>query len=142
MLSYQEQVLEKEKNSLNKLNSAKNVVEIKLINLKNEKEERYKEFKQRSAQNVSALELRGYNYFNQTIEKQIKQLEKDLQVAKVAAENQRKIVVVASQNVKKLSKLEEKQLEEYNYNLIKKENDTISEFVSSSVVRNGETQLI
>lgn len=135
MLSYEEQMLEKEKNSLTQLNSIKNNIEERLQNLKKEKQNKYESYQQQGSIGLTALELRSYNFFCENINKQIKQMEKDLLVAKVAAENQRKVVVVASQKVEKLVKLEEKQKEEYDYSMLKKEEEVIAEFVSTEVIR-------
>lgn len=135
MLSYEEQMLEKEKNSLTQLNATKAELEKRLQNLRQEKQNKYESFLEQGSIGLTAMELRSYNFFCENINRQIKQLEKDLVVARTAAENQRKVVVVASQKVEKLVKLEEKQREEYDYTMMKKEEEVIAEFVSTEIIR-------
>ena len=52
-------------------------------------------------------------------------------------EKQRHVVTEASQEVKKLEKLKEKQMEEYRHEEAKEQQDLIIEHVAGTFVRNG-----
>jgi len=67
----------------------------------------------------------------------LEEIETELTRTQARAEKQRRVVTEASQEVKKLEKLKEKQMEEYRHEEAKEQQDLIIEHVAGTFVRNG-----
>ena len=67
----------------------------------------------------------------------LEEIETELARTQARAEKQRHVVTEASQEVKKLEKLKEKQMEEYRHEEAKEQQDLIIEHVAGTFVRNG-----
>ena len=65
------------------------------------------------------------------------EIETELARTQARVEKQRHVVKEASQEVKKLEKLKEKQMEEYRHEEAKEQQDLIIEHVAGTFVRNG-----
>ena len=73
----------------------------------------------------------SYESQRTNIRRQIEQLKKEQALAKLEVKRQVQVVVQATQEVSKLDKLQDKQLEEYRKMVMKAEELEIEEFVSS-----------
>ena len=135
MLNFREQLLEKEKNSLNQLLIQKNTLDQHILDIKEQLEQAATQLEQKTREGTVITELRLLTFTLENGKKQLKQLHKDQMLLNSTVELQRKSVVQASQQVTKLEKLKEKQWEEYQYALAKAEEAFISEHVASTLVR-------
>ena len=137
MLAYQEQNLEKEKGVLGRVTAERDRLE---------EDKRDKELKihhiqddigQRQMQGTTVFILKGCYSILEGTRIQLEEIETELARAQARVEKQRRIVTEASQEVKKLEKLKEKQLEEYRHDEAKEQQDLIIEHVAGAFVRNG-----
>jgi len=134
MLAYQEQNLEKEKGILARIMAERD----KLEEDRRDKELRIRHIQedigQRQIQGTTVFILKGcYS----VLEGVRIRLETELTRTQARAEKQRRVVTEASQEVKKLEKLKEKQMEEYRHEEAKEQQDLIIEHVAGTFVRNG-----
>lgn len=136
MLSYERQMLDKEKNILITLTAKRNDIEAKIVALDLDMKKRYVEYQEKSKVSISVMEIQSYNFFKNNTTKHMKFINQELLVANASVESQRKIVILASQNVEKIVKIEDNQREEYDYNMRKYEAGIIEEIISSDIVRN------
>ena len=137
MLAYQEQNLEKEKGVLGRVTAERDRLE---------EDKRDKELKihhiqedigQRQMQGTTVFILKGCYSILEGTRIQLEEIETELARAQARVEKQRRIVTEASQEVKKLEKLKEKQLEEYRHDEAKEQQHLIIEHVAGAFVRNG-----
>ena len=138
MLSYERQMLDKEKNMLITLVAKRDGIEAKIAELELDMENRYKEYLKKSQESIILLDIQSYTFFKDNTMKHLKFMKQELLVANTSVEGQRKIVILASQNVEKIVKLEENQKEEYDYNMRKYETGIIEEMISSDIARKTE----
>lgn len=132
---YKEQVFDEEKNRLAQLRMQLRAVEERIDALRRAFDRLAREMQQRQSSGVTILELRAYEMQRENIRAQLETLARERQKAEQAVQRQVQVVVAASQEVSGLEKLEEKQVEEYNY-LLNKENElVISEFISQKLAR-------
>ena len=92
--------------------------------------QRMDELNQRQKTGISAAELSGYRFFQENIQKQIADLNKRLRELQVQLDAQIEIVMKASQELKSIDKLEEKQREEYQQEVARAESEEIAEFIT------------
>lgn len=138
MRDYKEQILDREKNTLQILRSQKDAIDRRIQNLEAEAIRLEQEAHEKSAKGIGALQLRCYSFQQENIRMLIKQLRKEQQAMEAAVERQLQVVVAITQEISGLDKLEEKQLEEYNYALAKADEEFIAELVSSDFIRKKE----
>lgn len=131
MLHYKDALLEKEKNALMQLRAKQMAIEAEIAQDENQLSELERGMKERVAKGTTAMELRTFEFHSKNARSLIKQLEGEVDELAHDIEKQRKVVVSLSQEVSGLEKLEEKQLEEYNYDVQKEEQVRIIEIVSS-----------
>lgn len=86
---------------------------------------------QEQERGITAFQLLSYESQRTNIRRQIEQLKKEQALAKLEVKRQVQVVVQATQEVSKLDKLQDKQLEEYKKMVMKAEELEIEEFVSS-----------
>ena len=79
-----------------------------------------------------------YEYEKDSIRNQLKQLRIEQKRAEIEVDRQVKVVVAASQEVAGLDKLKEKQLEEYQHQVAKADEDFISEYISGKLIRQAQ----
>lgn len=139
MLDYKDQILDKEKNSLMQLRSQINIVVEKILGLEREFDKVNAELQRKSAKGITALEIKCYDFQLENIRYQTKQLKNEKKALELAEERQLRVVIAASQEVSGLDKLQEKQLEQYNYDVAKAEEMFISEIVTSNIIRQNRT---
>ena len=87
--------------------------------------------RQEQERGITAFQLLSYESQRTNIRRQIEQLKKEQALAKLEVKRQVQVVVQATQEVSKLDKLQDKQLEEYRKMVMKAEELEIEEFVSS-----------
>ena len=137
-LDYREQILTEEKNTLASLQGRQNVIEQKICFLEGEFQRISQEMAQEQLAGIPVFRLIAYDGQRTNIRRQLEQLHIDLAEAEKEVSQQIDVVVEASQEVSKLDKLREKQLEEYNKAIAAAEELVIEEFVSAQMARQEE----
>lgn len=138
LLDYKDQVLETEKNTLRQLHQKKYEIDSSIENLEKLFAETDRKQKEKEAAGIFVGQLRVYEYEKDSIRRQLKQLRAEQRRAELEVERQVKVVVAASQEVTGLDKLKEKQLEEYQHQLAKADEDFISEYISGKLIRQAQ----
>ena len=134
MLSYKEQLLEKEKNALMQLRSEKNQITEHIALLEAQFDQINKELLEKTRESVDAEKIKGHRFQLDNTRHQLRQLRIELQQIEAAIERQLRVVVSITQEVEGMEKLREKQQEEYNYNLAKSEELMVAELVNTQRV--------
>lgn len=134
MLSYKEQLLEKEKNALMQLRSEKNQITEHIALLEAQFDQINKELLEKTRESVDAEKIKGHRFQLDNTRHQLRQLRIELQQVEAAIERQLRVVVSITQEVEGMEKLREKQQEEYNYNLAKSEELMVAELVNTQRV--------
>lgn len=135
VLDYKDQVLEKEKNTLAQFHFQKKQVDNRIEALKQEFDTVNQRFVKETAEGISVIQIKSFEFQLQNIRYQIKQFEVEQRALAAAIEKQLQVVVAASQEVSGLDKLEEKQRMEYNMEQAKGHEAQIAEFVTSRLIR-------
>ena len=128
MLDYKDQLLDEEKNKLALLRKKKQEIDDHIESLLRELDKISVTMRQEQERGITAFQLLSYRT---NIRRQIEQLKKEQALAKLEVKRQVQVVVQATQEVSKLDKLQDKQLEEYRKMVMKAEELEIEEFVSS-----------
>lgn len=135
---YKQQVLDREKNDLAHLRRQQQ----QYIDEKNSLEEKLRrsneEFCVKSAQGMTVMQVTTFKGYHHSLSQQIKELEASIEKMEVKVQKQLGVVIEATKEVSSLDKLEEKQLEEYNFKAAKAEELFISEYVTNSTYKNEE----
>jgi flagellar export protein FliJ len=127
--SYKTQVLEREKDLLaylrrhQQLLTEEKAENIRQLTLSND------EFNSLSSKGLSVNHLQLFKGFHKSLSDKITELEESIKKAEFKVQQQVRVVVEATKEVKTLEKLEEKQLEEYIFKAAKEEEKFIDEFV-------------
>lgn len=135
VLDYKDQVLEKEKNHLADLHAKKARVDQCIEDFQAEFEAVNQRFMKETAQGISVIQIKTFEFQLQSIRHQLKQLQIEQNALLQTIEKQIQVVIEASQEVTGLDKLEEKQRIEYNIEQAKGNEAQIAEFVSSRFIR-------
>lgn len=132
---YKQQVLDREKNDLAHLRKQqqqymdeKNALEYKLRASNSE-------FVERSAAGMSVLQVTMFKGYHKSLSEQIRELEESIARMEEKVQDQLNVVIEATKEVSSLEKLEEKQLEEYNFKAAKADEQFIAEYVTNSTYR-------
>lgn len=131
MLDYKDQLLDEEKNKLALLRQKKQEIDDHIESLLRELDKISVTMRQEQERGITAFQLLSYESQRTNIRRQIEQLKKEQALAKLEVKRQVQAVVQATQEVSKLDKLQDKQLEEYKKMVMKAEELEIEEFVSS-----------
>ena len=131
MLDYKDQLLDEEKNKLALLRKKKQEIDDHIESLQRELDKISVTMRQEQERGITAFQLLSYESQRTNIRRQIEQLKKEQALAKLEVKRQVQVVVQATQEVSKLDKLQDKQLEEYRKMVMKAEELEIEEFVSS-----------
>lgn len=129
---YKEQVLNEQKNNLSLLHRQKNELLEKIEYYKEYIAKTKVEMQERQAKGITVQELSTYNFTIEHTRIQIYQLMNDIVDIDVAIAKQTAVVLDASKEVKGLDKLHEHQKEDYDKQVLKNEEDIISEHISIS----------
>ena len=129
---YKQQVLDREKHDLAHLRRQQQ----QYIDEKTSLEEKLRisnsEFCKKSAQGMTIMQVTTFKGYHQSLSEQIKELEKSIESMEVKVQKQLGVVIEATKEVSSLEKLEEKQLEEYNFRVAKADEQFIEEYVNNS----------
>ena len=131
MLDYKDQLLDEEKNKLALLRKKKQEIDDHIESLLRELDKISVTMRQEQERGITAFQLLSYESQRTNIRRQIEQLKKEQALAKLEVKRQVQVVVQATQEVSKLDKLQDKQLEVYRKMVMKAEELEIEEFVSS-----------
>lgn len=130
MQRYKQQILDKEKALLAALQNKRDRIQNQITGLEAFLVEQSHELQARQAKGMNAAELAGHNFIVQNTRTRLEDLRLELLNAEKELEEQRKIVMQASQEVKSIDKLEEKQLEEYQLEASRAENEERMEMLT------------
>ena len=135
MMNYEEQILEREKGVMGRLIAEHEEIAARQQEIICPLEKIHGEMDVEIRRGTTVYQINAYTAMIRTGKFQLEQLKKQLLIKKAEIERQRQTVTEASQEVKKLEKLREKQLEEYHHSEKKEEEEMISEHVSGSFIR-------
>ena len=137
MLDYQVQNLDKEKGAMGRLTAEKDRLEQKITETQAANARIRREMERQEQAGTTVFFLKGCYSVLESGRRQLKTLEEQLAAVTAQLEQQRRVVLTASQEVKKLEKLKETQLEEYRRKEAKEQQETIGEYVAETFVKNG-----
>lgn len=130
MQRYKKQILDKEKGVLAALQRKRAEIEQQILELQQFEAKQNAELHQKQKQGMSSAQLAGYRFFCENIRMQIEDLNHQMEQLQKQVDAQIQIVTKASQELKSIDKLEEKQLEEYRLEVMRAENEEITEFIT------------
>lgn len=139
MLGYQSQILEEEKGTLGRLTAERDELETRKSELENKLAAVRADMSRQEAAGTTVFVLRSYCSILDSGRKQLEELTEVLLSVKRRLEKQRQAVTRASQEVKKLEKLRENQLEDYHRREAKEQQEIISEHVANAYIRRGDS---
>lgn len=132
---YKQQVLDREKNDLAHLRRQQQQYIDEKKNLEEKLKLSNEEFCQKSMQGMSVMQVTTFKGYHHSLSRQIKELELSIENMETKVQKQLSVVIEATKEVSSLEKLEDKQLEEYNFKAAKAEEQFISEYVTNSAYR-------
>ena len=136
ILVYKDSILDKEKNALGEIRQEKSQKEIQIRELEERLRGVFLEKDECILNGGSPMEMLNYKVFIDTLKIKIQEAKNELLEIEDREWEQTMVVAEASKDVKRYENLKEKKLEEYRLYLTKKEQEEISEFVSSSYAKN------
>lgn len=129
---YNDQILETEKNTLGALRKELSDLEKQQLEVQRELEATQQAKTEKCIKGTTPLELTIIQRYISELQLQVHTLADLIGKKRLDVENQLQRVVVANQEVSKLDKLEQRQLEEYREKEKKEEEAFIEEFVSNT----------
>ena len=141
MLDYKDQILTEEKNKLAVVRKRQSDLEQRIDSLENESCRISEEMNRGQKKGIAVFQLVAFQAQRDNIRQQVGQLRQDLKLVLLEVQKQTSAVVLATQEVSKLEKLQEKQLEAYRKGVAKAEELFIEEFVSAKMIRESEEYL-
>lgn len=137
LLRLNEQQLQKEKTRMSQIMEEKNSCENRKKMVEEQLGQIHAAMDLEIRKGTTIYQIRVFTATIENGKKQVKGLKEKLAVLDMEIERQREIVVRASQEVKKLEKLREKQLEEYRRAEAKEQELNVSEHVAGKYIRQG-----
>ena len=134
MRDYKTQVLETEKNTLMVLHKILFEIEEKIRLCKIFRQEKQEEMRMKQQQGSTMRDLEECKFYLENTHRQLEDLEEERILAALEVERQRQVVIMASQDVTSLDKLEERQLEEYHFLEARDNEKNIQEHVITQMV--------
>ncbi len=134
---YKGQVLEREKNALAHLRRQQQQLEEEKNDTILKLQKSSEDFVKRTAEGINILQIQVMKGYQQSLKDQIDTLSEEINRMENRVQNQMRIVIDATKEVSSLEKLEDKQLEEYNFKVAKAEEQFISEYVLNSSYKNA-----
>ena len=138
MLDYKDQLLTEEKNKLAVVRKRQSDLEQRIDSLENESCRISEAMNRGQKKGIAVFQLVAFQAQRDNIRQQVGQ---DLKLVLLEVQKQTSAVVLATQEVSKLEKLQEKQLEAYRKGVAKAEELFIEEFVSAKMIRESEEYL-
>lgn len=137
ILDYRERLLDEEKGTLQRVKSERDQIADNIQRLKRGFAEASLKMVKAQTEGTTILEIKKINAELENIRLQLEQQKIELQKAELKVEHQMKVVIAANQEVSKLDKLQERQLEEYRHQVNKAEEDRVDEFVAQNLARSA-----
>lgn len=137
MQNYQEQVLQKEKNTMGQLQARRNELAACQEEIKIQLQDIHWEMDREIKKGTTIYRINTFTMMIKNGKTHLEDLKRQIRVLETEIEEQRKIVVEASKEVSKLTKLEEKQREEYRQAVAKEEQENVLEYISGKFVKQG-----
>lgn len=134
MLDLKDHILDEEQAELQRRKAEVQEIQLQIDYLEGKFAEVSQNMMQSQAEGVSILRIRAFNMQLDNIRYQLKFFEEEKEKAEKRVEDQTQRVIVANQEVSKLSKLEDKQYEIYRHEEQKEEELRIEELVSQRLV--------
>ena len=135
LMGYKKQVLDREKNDLAHLRGQQQAMMDEKTQLEMALRRSNEEFCEKSSQGITVLQITVFKGYHKSLSSQIKDLEGSIEKMEIKVQKQLNVVVEATKEVSSIEKLEEKQLEEYNFKVLKEEEKFISEYVMNSTYK-------
>lgn len=135
MLRYKDSMLQEEKNKLMQIRAEKNSVDMQIEQAQENMGRLDQERTEKAVRGISVIEMRSYAYNIDNTRRHLKALAQEQEKLARLVEKQLAVVVERTQEVSGLEKLRDKQLEEYNESVMKEEELTVMELVSSKYIR-------
>lgn len=132
---YKDRLLDEETGKLQRLRAQRDQIEQQIEELGRDFQAVSEEMQTSQRRGVTALELRGYSMQLENIRHQTAELKKQLEAAQARVDQQTQVVVAANQEVSKLDKLREHQLENWQNSARKAEEQRIEELVTQNHIR-------
>lgn len=132
LMGFKKQVLDTEKNTLAHLRRQQQLLEDEKTDTIAKLFSSNEEFCRRSSQGMNVMQIQVFKGYHKSLSEQIIELEKSIQKMEIKVQAQLKVVVEATKEVSSLEKLEDKQLEDYNFRVAKAEEQFIAEYVLNS----------
>lgn len=137
VLDYRERLLDEEKGALQRIKAERDEIEDNIRRLEKSFADASLKMVKAQTEGTTILEIQKINAQLENIRMQLEQQRRELQKAELKVEHQMKVVIAANQEVSKLDKLQERQLEEYRHDVAKAEEDRVDEFVAQNLARNA-----
>lgn len=135
LLQFKQQVLDREKNDLAHLRRQQQEISDKKAELEFRLRHSSDDFAIKSAKGMTIVQITVFKEFHKSLSEQIRELEQAIAVFEEKIQKQLGVVVEATKEVSSLEKLEDKQQEEYNFNVQKAEEHFIDEYVTNSTYK-------
>lgn len=132
---FREQELDRQKNTLSALQAELRQLDEDTEQLRRKVEEHSAQLEQVCRSGALAQDISMRKRYIVTLQQEIHMKERQAEVKQQEIEMQLGVVVEATKDVKTLEKLEEKQLDEYNFKAGKENEQFIEEFVSGQTAR-------
>ena len=137
MQNYQEQVLQKEKNAMGQLQARRNELAAFQEEIKIQLQDIHWEMDREIRKGTTIYRINTFTMMIKNGKTHLEDIKRQISVLETGIEVQRQIVVEASKEVSKLTKLEEKQREEYRQAVAKEEQENVLEYISGKFVKQG-----
>ena len=137
VLDYRERLLDEEKGALQRIKAERDEIAENIRRLEDSFAQVSLKMVKAQTAGTTILEIKKINAQLENIRMQLDQQRKELQRAELKVEHQMKAVIAANQEVSKLDKLQERQLEEYRHEVNKAEEDRVDEFVAQTLARSA-----
>lgn len=135
LMGYKKQVLDREKNSLAHLRMQQQQMQEEKDQLESKLKRSADEYRELSGKGITVMQITMFKSYHQSLRMQIKELENSIEEMEKKVQKQLGVVIDATKEVSSLEKLEEKQLEEYNFKVAKAEEQFIAEYVMNSTYK-------
>ena len=132
---YKQQILDREKNDLAHLRRQQQQYIDEKQALEEALRRSNREFLERSAKGMTIMQVTTFKGYHSSLSEQIKELEASIAKMEERVQLQLNVVIEATKEVSSLEKLEDKQLEEYNFKVAKAEEQFIEEYVTNASYR-------
>ena len=140
MLNYQTQNLDKEMGILGRFTAARDDLESRARNMEGTIAGIRAKMARQESEGTTIFLLKASFSVLESARNKLKELNEDLELARIKVEKQQGVVLEASREVKKLEKLKENQIEEYRRGEAKEQQETIAEHVAGDFVRRGDSR--